>query len=196
MLRSSETSNSAEGLPGLFENVVRSHAGRLLGTARRILRDEAEAQDAVQDALLCAHRGLERFRGDNKMMSAWLFKITVNAALLRLRKRKRLAEESLEDLEPKFLQDGHRANPDPAWCTDPEDRVGTKQLCGLLYQEMARLPEIHRDVLILRDIQGLSTEEAAEVLEIQPNALKVRLHRARCALRQLMSKYLAGEPAS
>lgn len=176
-----------------FEQVVRTFAPKLLSTARRILRDEAEAQDAVQDALLSAHRNLHDFRGDAQLGS-WLFKITVNASLMRLRTRKRLAEEPLESLEPQFLADGHRRDPDPPWCREPEAAFGASQICGLLFEEMSRLPQAYRDVLILRDIEGLSTEEAAAVLSIRPGALKVRLHRARYALRELMKKHLADGP--
>ncbi len=173
-----------------FEQVVRHFAPRLLGVARRILGDDADAQDALQDALLSAHRSLGCFRGEAQLGS-WLFKITVNAALMRLRRKKRLAEEPIDALEPRFLPDGHRKNPDPPWCSNPETTVGRKQLCALVFQEMARLPDNYRDVLLLRDVQGMSTEEAAETLNIRPGALKVRLHRARCALRELMRQHLA-----
>lgn len=178
-----------------FELVVRRFAPRLLAVARRILRDEAESQDAVQDALLSAHRSLDKLRGESQM-SSWLFKITVNASLMRLRRIKRLAEEPIEALEPKFLADGHRQDPGSPWCENPEARFGVQQLCELMFEEMARLPEAYRNVLILRDVQGLTTEEAAELLSIRPGALKVRLHRARCALRELMQPHLAEDRSS
>ena len=188
------TSDPFERPAAHFEEIVRHFAPRLLGVARRILRDETEAQDALQDALLSAHRNLDCFRGESQIGS-WLFKITVNAALMRLRRRKRLAEEPLQELEPKFLPDGHRESPDPAWCQDPEAKVGSQQLCALVFEEMARLPQAHRDVLLLRDVRGLSTDEAAQVLSIRPGALKVRLHRARCALRELMKRHLVEAPS-
>ena len=183
------TAATADELRTDFESVVREFAPRLLGVARRILRNEAEAQDAVQDAFLSAHQRLHSFRGEGQL-GGWLFRITANAALTQLRRRKRLSEEPLEKLEPQFLPDGHRQAPDPAWAACPEALAGDRQLCDRLFEEMARLPEQYRDVLILRDVQGLSTDEAAEALGVSSGALKVRLHRARCGLRELMSRHM------
>ena len=96
-----------------FEELVRSQAGRMLAVARRFLSEE-EAQDAVQDAFLNVTKSIGSFRG-NARLSTWLHRIVVNASLMRIRTRKRKPEESIEDLLPRFLEDGHQADPAAPW---------------------------------------------------------------------------------
>jgi RNA polymerase sigma-70 factor (ECF subfamily) len=177
-----------------FEELVRAYGGRMLSVARRLLRDPDDAQDAVQDAFLSAVRSLEKFEGSSRL-STWLHRIVVNAALMKLRTRRRKPETSIEDLLPHFLEDGHQANPAVAWKLPADQAVERVQLGQLVRRSIDKLPETYRTVLVLRDVEDLDTVETAEFLGIAPNAVKTRLHRARQALRTLLDAELRGAEA-
>lgn len=166
-------------------------AGRMLAVARRILRNEDDAEDAVQEAFTQAYRALPRFEG-HALLSTWLHRIVVNACLIRLRKRRRHGERSLEELLPRFQEDGHRLEVTDPWPRDPLAELEAKDVRAGVREAIDRLPESHRCVLLLRDIEGRSGEETAERLGIRPDAVKMRLHRARQALRGLLDPQLAG----
>jgi RNA polymerase sigma-70 factor (ECF subfamily) len=176
-----------------FAGLVRRESGKLLAVARRILRSEEEAQDAVQDALLSAFQNLGRFEG-NARLSTWLHRITVNAALMRLRSKKRRREDAIEELLPGFAEDGHHLSPVAMIRDGAEDEIASAQVAAIVRAAIDELPESYRVVLVLRDIEGLDTAEAATALGIGPDAAKMRLHRARQALRTLLEQRLpAGE---
>ena len=177
-----------KGDAAAFERLVRDHAGRLLSVARRLLRSEDDAQDALQDAFLSAFRALERFE-TRARLSTWLHRIVVNASLMKLRRRQRKPEESIEDLLPKFKDDGHHADPPGPW--RESSGAERNELRQVVRESIDRLPETHRTVLLLRDIEGFDTEETAKLLEVTSNAVKIRLHRARLALRGLIDPTLA-----
>jgi len=179
-----------------FATVVRTHGGRLLAVAKRLLRDEDDARDALQDALLSAFRGIDGFQAGARL-STWLHRIVVNAALMKLRARKRRPEDPIEGLLPKFLEDGHRVavGSDSPWVEPAETLLQRREARALVRDAIDRLPEGYRTVLLLRDIEDLSTEEAARLLEMTPNAVKVRLHRARQALRTLLDPHFRTPPA-
>jgi RNA polymerase sigma-70 factor (ECF subfamily) len=178
-----------------YEELVRSYGGRMLAVARRFLPVEEDARDAVQDAFLSAFRGIHRFEG-SAQLSTWLHRIVVNASLMKLRTRRRKPEQSIEDLLPGYLEDGHFERPASPWRTDDLDPAEQAELRDLVLRNIHSLPEGHRNVLLLRDIEGLDTEEAAELLEISPGAVKTRLHRARQALRELLEPHLRETPPS
>jgi RNA polymerase sigma-70 factor (ECF subfamily) len=173
-----------------YETLVRETSGRLLAVARRLLRDEDEARDAVQEAFLAAFRSIDRFHGTARL-STWLHRITVNAALMRLRRRSSRPEESIEELLPKFLADGHHARPAAEWSLPPDHSLAMRELRLQVRGAIDRLPETYRTVLLLRDIEGLSTGETAKLLGASENAVKIRLHRARQALRTLLEPLVA-----
>ena len=178
-----------------YEELVRSYGGRLLAVARRFLPVEEDARDAVQDAFLSAFRSIHRFEG-NAQLSTWLHRIVVNASLMKLRTRRRKPEQSIEDLLPGYLEDGHFERPASPWRTEGLDPAEQGELRDLVLKSIHSLPEGHRNVLLLRDIEGLDTEEAAELLGISPGAVKTRLHRARQALRELLEPHLRETPPS
>lgn len=171
-----------------FEQVVRAYGGRLLAVARRIVGSEEDARDVVQDAFLNAFRSLDRFEGNAKL-STWLHRIVVNAALMKLRTRKRKPEQSIETLLPAFLDDGHHEERFQSW-DEPVDKLMERaENRELVRKQIDALPEGYRTVLVLRDIEGLDTEETANVLGLSVNATKIRLHRARQALRTLLAPH-------
>ena len=184
------------GDQGAYETLVRTYSGRLLAVTRRLLRTEEDARDAVQDAFLSAFRALHTFE-EGSLLSTWLHRIAVNAALMKLRTRRRKPEEAIEDLLPKYLEDGHRedghiGNPTKPW-KEPEALLERQETRVLVRACIDRLPESYRTVLLLRDIEELDTEEAAHLLGISPNAVKIRLHRARQALRTLLDPHFREE---
>jgi RNA polymerase sigma-70 factor (ECF subfamily) len=183
-----QVSRLRAGDPVAYEWLVRAHIDRLLAVARRVLRSEADAQDAVQEAFLSAFRAIDSFQGESRL-STWLHRIALNAALGRLRSRTRRQETSLEDLTPAFLEDGHHVNPPVAWKASPQELLEHEETRARVRAAIDRLPESQRTILTLRDIEGLDTNEAAELLGITPNAAKIRLHRARIALRQLLDPF-------
>ena len=175
-----------------FAGLARRDSGKLLAVARRILRSEDEAQDAVQDGLFSAFRNLERFEG-NARLSTWLHRIVVNAALMRLRSKKRRREDSIEELLPAFAEDGHHLSAVQSFRGEAEDEIASAELSAIVRAAIDELPDGYRIVRMLRDVEGLDTAETAAALGIGPDATKMRLHRARQALRTLLEKRLPPE---
>jgi RNA polymerase sigma-70 factor, ECF subfamily len=172
-----------------FEQLVREHSGRMLAVARRYLANEEDAREAVQQAFLSAYRGLGGFSGSSEL-STWMHRITVNACLSVLRARRRRPETSIDALLPRFTEDGHRAGDARDWsgALAMERGEARAQVRGAI----ARLPESYRLVLMMRDIDGLSTQQSAEMLGVSQDVVKTRLHRARQALRELLVPYFGG----
>jgi RNA polymerase sigma-70 factor, ECF subfamily len=172
-----------------YEEVVRKFGARLLATARRFMRSEADACDALQDAFLCAFKSIATFDGDSQL-STWLHRIVVNCALMRLRAARRrgdMDKVEIDDVLPRFDTAGnwieHSLVSPPAYLS-----VEVSQTRAMVRRCIDLLPHNYRTVLILRDIDELNTEEAAQLLNLTPSAVKVRLHRARQALKVLLER--------
>jgi RNA polymerase sigma-70 factor (ECF subfamily) len=172
-----------------YADLVRTQGPRMLAVARRILRADDDAADAVQEAFISAFRAIGNFEGGAKL-STWLHRIVVNASLMRLRNRTRRPEVSIDELLPRF-EDGQHVDEPREWRSpeplDALERRETRQLVRSLIDE---LPTDYRTVLMLRDIEGLDTKETAELLGVTPNAAKIRLHRARLALRSKLDPHM------
>lgn len=171
-----------------FDRLVRDHGARLLAVARRMMRDDATAQDCLQEAFLSVHRSIGRFEPHGSL-GGWLHRITVNACLMRLRAAKRLAETPIDDLLPTFSEQGLRLGEPRTEIHDPETELESTRLQTMVRDKIDALPDGYRIVLLLRDIEGYSTREAAEMIGIAEGALKVRLHRARAALKTLVEPF-------
>ena len=177
-----------------FEKLVRLFGGTMLAVARRYLPQAHDAEDALQDAFLSAFKSIDRFEGGSRL-STWLHRIVVNAALMKLRTKRRKPEESIDDLLPTFKEDGHATDfPVPEWRESAEEALERRETREIVRSCIDRLPEGYRNVLLLRDIEGLDTEETSRVLDVNTNVVKIRLHRARQALRTLLDPHLAGAP--
>ena len=174
-----------------FEVLVRTYGGRLMAVAHRILGNEEDARDAVQEAFLSAFRSLGSFEG-NSRLSTWIHQIAINASLMKLRTRRRKPEESIETLLPKFLEDGHQAQPATEWTERPDTLLEREETRTFVRRSIDRLPDSYRTVLLLRDIEDLDTDETARMLGVSPNVVKTRLHRARQALRTLLDARFGG----
>jgi RNA polymerase sigma-70 factor (ECF subfamily) len=162
-----------------FEVLMRQHNRMLFRTARAILRDDAEAEEALQDAYIKAYRALGQFRGESKL-STWLVRITANEALMRLRKRTRTAE--IVDLHAVVPEEVAVKKED-----QPENQAARKELRGLLESKIDALPEAFRTVFILRGVEEFSVEETAAALEIPEATVRTRFFRARSLLREALS---------
>lgn len=172
-----------------FEILVRSQTAPMLRLARRLMRSEEEARDAVQDAFVSVFRSIRNFEG-GAQLTTWLHRVVINSCLMRLRRDSRRSEEDIEQYLPRFLEDGHQVTPSLRWCEPPDSALQRAELCEVVRSCIDRLPEEYRVVLLLRDIEELSTEDAAEALGISKAAVKSRLHRARVALRMQLDPYM------
>ena len=173
---------SSEGTPHLvaFEQLVEEYGDRVYGIALRITGSPSDAEDAMQDAFLSAFKAWTTFRGDSSP-TTWLYRIAVNAALQRVRRRPDdyLAER---DEEAAQIVD---------WTGDAAFAAVRAELQTQLEQAIALLPPDLQVALVLRDIEGLSTAETAAVMELTEAAVKSRLHRARAILRRHLQEFLA-----
>ncbi|MEO8190567.1 MAG: sigma-70 family RNA polymerase sigma factor [Acidobacteriota bacterium] len=174
----------ASGDEAAWSRLLESQGPRLLAVARGLLRDEDAARDCLQTAFLHALRSLDRFEGRSSL-ATWLHRIVVNSALVTLRSRRRKPEESLDPLLPVFDRTGYRVAVGPV-ARSPEDLASLGEVREIVHAAIDLLPDSYRTVVILRDLEGLSGEEVAELLETTPNAVKVRLHRAHSALKTLL----------
>jgi len=172
-----------------FENLLHQYGTRLLRLAHRFLGSEEDARDVLQDAMVAVFKSIGSFESNAKL-STWLHRIVVNASLMKLRSKRRRDEIDIEDYLPRFQDDGHQVEPSQPWTESVESMLERDELRAQVRASIETLPETHRVVLQLRDIEELSTEETAEILGITPNAVKIRLHRARQALRALLDEHM------
>jgi RNA polymerase sigma-70 factor, ECF subfamily len=169
-----------------FEELVKRYDTKLFRIARHITHNQEDAQDAVQEAFLKVFRKITQFRG-NSQFSTWLTRITVNESLMKLRKQRNNKEFSIDD--DFQSEDQSLAFELADWAPNPEELYRGSELRDILRSELQELQPALRVVFVLRDIEGISTEETAEVLESTPVAVKARLWRARLKLRERLSKY-------
>jgi RNA polymerase sigma-70 factor (ECF subfamily) len=161
--------------------IVRRNNQRLYRIARGVVRDDAEAEDVVQEAYVRAFAHLGTFRGDSSL-STWLSRITINEALGRLRSKRRAADAGLAlagATEAEIIQFPRNRDGN-----DPERMLAQRQILQLVEQAADNLPEAFRTVFIARMIEGMSIAETAELLHLQPQTVKTRLHRARALVRK------------
>lgn len=171
-----------------YAGLVERYSPTIYNLALRMMNDREEAEEVLQETFLSAFRALPRFEGRSQL-GTWLYRIAYNAALMRLRKRQ-LPTMSID--EPVQNDDGDQMPRQLVdWTTRPDEILLTGELRGVLDAAVAGLPETLRSVFTLRDIEGLSTAETAEVLGLTETNVKVRLHRARLALRERLAAYFA-----
>lgn len=176
------------------ERLVRTHIGWMRAVALRMLRDDGLADDCVQEALLNAFNKIDSFERRSSLKT-WLHRITVNQALMKLRQMKRLNEQPIDPLMPEFDENACRIEAPWPTLASAEEIVERNSTRALVLSKIGDLPENYRIVLMLRDIEELDTAEVAEMLEISETNVKVRLHRARSALKKLLEPLLRGETA-
>jgi RNA polymerase sigma-70 factor (ECF subfamily) len=166
-----------------FEELFRRHGTRVLRQAMSLLGNEMEAEEIAQEVFLTLYEKAHTFRGD-AAFSTWLYRLTANAALSRLRRRTRRPEVSMDDYLPRFRDDGHHlVRPVVDWSQDLEHHCAQEELRQLLWQAIDTLAPLDRTVLVLSDFEDLSNQEIGDVLGLSVLAVKARLHRARLFLR-------------
>jgi RNA polymerase sigma-70 factor, ECF subfamily len=170
-----------------FRTIMARHNRRLYRIARGILRNDSDAEDAVQEAYVQAFTHLNGFRGDSSL-ATWLSRITMNEALGRLRKVRPAG-----DFE-SFEEHRHEAQiipfPDSTATDDPERTMAQREILRLVEEAADNLPEIFRTVFVMRVIEGMNTEETASLLDLQPETVKTRLHRARQMMRDKLDEQI------
>ena len=169
-----------------FEKLVKQYDRQVFRIANHITQNREDAEDVVQDAFLKAYEKLDQFQGNSKFYT-WLVRIAVNESLMRLRKRRTGKTISMdENIE---TDDGSMPRDFADWGPDPEAQYGQSEMAEILKKTIQGLPQGFRVVFVLRDVEGLSTEETAETLGLSVPAVKSRLLRARLQLRERLAKY-------
>ena len=171
-----------------FTEIAQKHAGFVYNVAYRMMGNPHDAEEVAQDAFVSAFRARDRFRGDAQP-TTWLYRITVNAALMRIRKDKRGKEMTVSE---EFRPDIASSN----WAESPVAATMNNELRERIDDAIAGLSEDLRGAVILRDVQGLSNQEAADTLDVSVSALKARLHRGRIALRDMLTGYVEERASS
>lgn len=178
-----------------LETLMARYGPRVYRLAFGITRREADAEEVVQDVFISIFRKHESFEG-RSALGSWIYRITANAALNKRRGKRNESEVPLEDCLPTFREDGHREG-DRAflladWSQSPDRELVAAEARAVVNRALDRLPERYRAVLVLRDVEELSNEEVAEMLGETVASVKSRLHRARMALREIVTRELAG----
>jgi RNA polymerase sigma-70 factor (ECF subfamily) len=181
------------GDPAALEPLMTRYTARIYRVAYGITRNDADAEEVVQDVFLSLFRKIASFEG-RAALGTWLYRVATNAALIKRRGKRAQVEVSLEASLPTFLSDGHREG-DHAflradWSKTPEEELLSGEARAILNHALAALPDHYRAVLVLRDVEALSNEEAAEILGDSVPSVKSRLHRARMALREQLTRAL------
>lgn len=180
------------GDPSAVTELASTYGPRIHQLAFRYMKNWEDAEEVTQDVLLKVHRKIDAFRGD-AALSSWIYRITFNTAMSRLRtgRQARAAEQPRTDtVQPDAMS---RAPQDPAdWSSLADDQVMRREMRETLLNALTHLPEVYRVPVVLRDIQGLSTEEASAVLQVKTQTLKSRLHRGRLILREHLADFASG----
>jgi RNA polymerase sigma-70 factor (ECF subfamily) len=172
-----------------FETLLGRYEDKVYRLAFRIVRNETDAKEILQETFVSIWRKLDTFKGDSQFGS-WVYRIATNAALMRLRSQRRHPEVSTEELPIGYLD--NYGQPMPAgenWSKRPDDQLQSSELRTHIQTAVDALPDIYRTVFVVRDVEGLSTEETAAALGISVPTVKTRLHRARIALRDAIGGY-------
>jgi RNA polymerase sigma-70 factor (ECF subfamily) len=177
------------------EDLFQDYAPRVYNLARRMLGNDADAEDVTQDVLLQVLRKLDTFRGQSAFPT-WLHRVTVNAALAHRRKRAIREEGRLHDPLDNFPSNGYHAAPVRRWSVPPDQEALDHETHQLIERAIAQLPEVYRDVYVLADVEGLSNAEIGEMLGLSVPAVKSRLHRARLIMRTALAPHFEEEEAA
>ncbi|MFA7406684.1 MAG: sigma-70 family RNA polymerase sigma factor [Anaerolineaceae bacterium] len=173
-----------------FTQLVKADSGKIYRLALKMLANEQDAEDVLQETFIKAYKNIETFEGRSKI-STWLYRIAVNEALMLIRKRK----PAQVDFDAEIITESGEFIPRQIvdWCCLPEEEFVRSETRQVINLGIKSLSDANRAAFLLRDVEGLSTREAAEVLQISESALKVRLMRARLELREFLTEYFSGK---
>ncbi len=175
-----------------FQDLVKRYEAKLYNFSLRMCRDPSDAEDMIQDTFLNVFRYLKNFRYETKFKN-WLYKVAASTCFKKRRKSKFAPDKELS-LE-EFLPNDEAEKPDhvPQWALMPLDKLLNEELAGVINKTIITLPKKYRMVILLRDIEGFSTTETAQILNLSPSNVKVRLHRARLYLREKLKGYFEND---
>jgi len=175
-----------------FQDLVKRYEAKLYNFSLRMCRDPSDAEDMIQDTFLNVFRYLKNFRYETKFKN-WLYKVAASTCFKKRRKSKFAPDKELS-LE-EFLPKDETEKPDhvPQWALMPLDKLLNEELAGVINKTIITLPKKYRMVILLRDIEGFSTTETAQILNLSPSNVKVRLHRARLYLRDKLKGYFEND---
>ena len=176
------------GEEAAFEALLDRYQGRVYRLVLSLTKNPEDAEEVLQDVFLSVYRKLTSFDG-RSTFSTWLYRIAVNTALMKLRGRGPV-QESIEEHLPQFTEDGRHTRMVVDWTQGPEELLLRKERAQVVREAIEALPPDYKVVLILRDLEGLSNEEVAEVVGTSVSAVKARLHRARLVLRGKLELYM------
>jgi len=178
-----------------FEKMVKRYHARVYSLAYGVLRNPEDAEEATQDAFWTLYRKIGTFDESKKFFS-WFYRVALNAAYSRARRRPSLPVVSIEDRMPRFSNDGHFAADVPDWSVAIENDAAARELAARAEEFIAELPPAYRDVIWMYDVEEIPSSDIAETLEISIPAFKSRLHRARMYVRQRLSELQSPKPAA
>ena len=172
-----------------LEEFLRRYQAKIYGLSIRMLRNPQDAEEVLQDVALTLFRKAGMFKG-NSAVSSWVYRITVNSCLMKIRRRSKVLSIPLEEkLGPAMSEEGMVTETVADWSSLPREELDRKELVARIDEAVGELPPEYRTVFVLRDVEGLSAEEACEALDLSLPALKSRLHRARLFLRKKLAGY-------
>jgi RNA polymerase sigma-70 factor (ECF subfamily) len=174
-----------------FETIFGLYSPKLYGVAQRILGEVADTEEVIQDVFWTVYRKAKSFRG-NSQLSTWLYRLTINAALGKIRRQKKHSKEvEYEEYLPKFQDDGHHlVRPVVDWSDTLDEKYAKQELQGLLSAALDQLKPLDKSVVVLSDLEGMSDKEIAKTTGLTVSAVKTRLHRARLFLRGKLAVHL------
>jgi RNA polymerase sigma-70 factor (ECF subfamily) len=173
-----------------LETIFNLHSGKLYSVAHRILGEAADTEEVIQDVFWTVYRKAKSFKGESQL-STWLYRLTVNAALGRIRRSKKKREVEYDDYLPKFQEDGHHlVRPVIDWSDTLDEKFARQEVHALLGKALDQLKSIDRSAVVLSDMEGLADKEVAAALGLTVSAVKTRLHRARLFLRGKLATQL------
>lgn len=173
-----------------LETIFNLHSGKLYSVAHRILGEAADTEEVIQDVFWTVYRKAKSFKGESQL-STWLYRLTVNAALGRIRRSKTKREVEYDEYLPKFKEDGHHlVRPVIDWSDTLDEKYARQEVHALLGKALDQLKPIDRSAVVLSDMEGLADKEVAAALGLTVSAVKTRLHRARLFLRGKLAAQL------
>lgn len=172
-----------------YEEIVRRYQDKAFRLAFSLMKNETDAQDVVQEAFLNMYRKLDTFKGQSQFGS-WMYRVVVNAALMRLRKKKRRSEVPVDDDEGEFREDDYYVASVPEWRVRADEAAENRELRQKIIEAVDELPPKYQTVFLLKEVEGLPLKEIAEVVDLSVGGVKSRLHRARLHLRATLESYL------
>jgi RNA polymerase sigma-70 factor, ECF subfamily len=171
-----------------YDKIAEIYQKKIYGLSFNLTRNQMDAQDVTQEVLLTLFRKIHTFQGKSAF-SSWVYRITLNASYMKLRSKKKEPNVSIDELMPSFNGAGFQQEKIQDWSENTESLLFTNETRDVISKAVDLLPEKEKVVFLLRDIEGLSTEKASEILDLTVPAVKSRLHRARLFLRKKLSSY-------